>query len=193
MLLQVCPPPAAQRLPGRTGVSTRPGLRPGRWRTSPRTGSHSWLFLLPDLQDPRRARRRSPSGAWRHDPARTCAGKPVSDCAALRRLVAAAGELTAVWSRSPRRFQRFLTWSQRKSQVVLTEEKRFGPETQTFTFVSEHLTLGPSGKRFLLWAAGGAAGRLLLLFWHVEPEETSLFWKILHPGFTTECWVCVRE
>lgn len=59
-------------VPGRTGPSTPPGPRPGRWQTSLRTESRFWQFLLRDRAYLRSGRRSCPSGASRHGPEHTC-------------------------------------------------------------------------------------------------------------------------
>lgn len=66
------------RIPERTGRSTPSHPHPGRWQTSLRTGSHFWLFLPPDHACLQSGRWRCPSGASRHGPEHTCAGKRTS-------------------------------------------------------------------------------------------------------------------
>lgn len=98
-------------LPGRTGLPTLSDPHPGRWQTSPRTGSRSWLFLPQDLASLQPGRWLCPCGASPHDPPRTCAHKtaggsveqPINEGTPV-------GALTAVWSRDPRRSQPPLTW-----------------------------------------------------------------------------------
>lgn len=105
--------PHRQQLPGKRGQSSPLHLHLGPRQTSLLTKSHFWLSLFRVRACPQRGHWPCPSCASHRSPEHTWTGRTSlsqSSGGSEAPLGAAEGELTAVWSKSLRRFHPLLTW-----------------------------------------------------------------------------------